>query len=348
MKRHFCTYFDRNYLTRGLALHQSLVRHAGDFRLYALCLDADAHRALVALRLPHLVPVALEDFLRDDPALAQTRSGRSTVEFYFTCTPSLPRYLLAHHSEIEQITYLDADLFFLSDLAPLFAEIGAASIAIISHRFPPRLRHMVQHGIYNVGFLSFRRDPSALACLEWWRDQCIAWCYARLENGQFGDQKYLDDWPTRFANVIVLEHRGGNVAFWNLENHPISLHEGRLLVGGQMLIFFHVHSLRQLRPWLYDLQWRRYDLPPNPLIVRHVFAPYLRALGRAERRVRGVPGATSRRRDCASLPDHVKPATDAFHHRLSARFYTVRAILRRITSGEYLPTLRGFPLVVTR
>ena len=45
---------------------------------------------------------------------------------------------------------LDADLFFFSDPAPLFEEMGASSVAIIPHRFPaanaPRFE---RYGIFN-------------------------------------------------------------------------------------------------------------------------------------------------------------------------------------------------------
>lgn len=36
---HFCTYFESNYLVKGLVLYRSLVRHAAPFRPWVLCLD---------------------------------------------------------------------------------------------------------------------------------------------------------------------------------------------------------------------------------------------------------------------------------------------------------------------
>ena len=32
-----------------------------------------------------------------------------------------------------------------------------------------------------------------LKALKWWRDRCLEWCYARIEDGKFGDQFYIED-----------------------------------------------------------------------------------------------------------------------------------------------------------
>ncbi len=93
--RYFCTYFDSNYLDRGLALYNSLMRHAGRFRLWVLCFDDAAFDTLRSLALPGLEPIALAEFEKGDDALLAAKTNRSRFEYYFTCTPSLPLYLLA-------------------------------------------------------------------------------------------------------------------------------------------------------------------------------------------------------------------------------------------------------------
>jgi hypothetical protein len=73
----YCTYFDHNYLSRGLALYHSLQRHAPGSRLWVLCLSEACYRALTALDLPNLVPRSLAEFEAADPEVAATRSDRS-------------------------------------------------------------------------------------------------------------------------------------------------------------------------------------------------------------------------------------------------------------------------------
>ena len=58
------------------------------------------------------------------------------------------------------------------------------------------------HYIYNI----LKRAENIL---NKWIGQCIDWCYARYEDGKFGDQKYLDKWPDDYTNVHILEHREG-------------------------------------------------------------------------------------------------------------------------------------------
>lgn len=243
MTRVFCTYFDHRYLPRGIALYQSLRRHVGDFELWVLCLDAPCSRALRQLALPKVRPVELGEIEEATAGLRDARDDRSTLEFYFTCTPALPLYVLGRRREGELVTYVDADLYFFSDPAPAFRELGGRSVAIVGHRFTPDRLHMLEAGVYNVGWLSFRRDGPGLACLRWYLDRCLEWCGDYLSGGRYADQKYLDDWPRRFAGVAVLRHKGVGLASWNLENYALSLRDGRVWVDDDPLIFFHFHGL---------------------------------------------------------------------------------------------------------
>ena len=250
--RRYCTYFDRHYLLRGLALYRSLKQHAEPFTLHVLCFDDFSYDVLTKLAQPDLLPIALADFERHDAALSAAKATRSKVEYYFTCSPSLPIYVLKLCPEIELLTYLDADLFFYSSPEPIFDELGDGSILIGEHRYPPDLRYLEVHGIYNVGLLSFRRDRNGLACLEWWRARCLEWCFDRPEDGKYADQKYLDDWPTRFEGVVVLQHKGAGLAPWNWKNYAVTVQNGQMEVDRQPLLFFHFHGLKILKSWLYD------------------------------------------------------------------------------------------------
>ncbi len=275
---HFCTYFDHNYLTRGLALHASLMRFCtSPFTLWILCFDEETQRILSLLDLPNTRLISQREFESDDPALENARKERSAVEYFWTCTPSLILYLLKHRPEIQLITYLDADLYFFSEPEPIYDEMGAESILILEHRYAPEYMHMAEtSGIYNVSLLSFRRDESALICLRWWHERCLEWCYARVEDDKFGDQKYLDDWPTRFKDVAVLQHKGAGLAPWNITNYSITRQGDHVWVDERPLIFYHFHGLAQYSRRVYRASHIAYHITPRQ--KRWIYEPYLQTL----------------------------------------------------------------------
>lgn len=281
---HYCTYFDRNYLTRAMALHRSLVRHSPSFTLWALCLDDEAFEALEGLRLDGIRPIRLAELEAADPELLAVKGSRSRVEYYFTLSPCLPRYLLAEHPEIDLITYLDADLLFYSSPQPVFDELGTGSVLIVPHRFPDSLKHLEEYGVFNVGLLSFRSDAASGAVLDRWREQCLEWCYDRVEGDRFADQKYLDKWPG-LPGVVVLRHPGADLAPWNVAGHRLDLAQDPPTVDGRPLVFYHFQGVKQVGPGLWDVALDRYGVRDHQLRDR-LYRPYVRAVLKAGRSVR--------------------------------------------------------------
>jgi len=276
--RQFCTAFDSNYLFKGLALYQSLVRHAPGSELWVLCLDKATERVLGSLPLPGLRMLPLAELEAAEQRLLAVKPDRSRVEYYFTCTPALIWHLLTRAAGGGPVTYLDADLYFFSGLAQVLEEVGTGSITILPHRFPAAYRHLEKYGIYNVSWLTFMDDRPARECLAWWRNRCIEWCYDRLEDGKFADQKYLDDWPTRFENVHVLSHEGAGVAPWNVAGHPINAGAGGLRAGQAPLVFYHFHAFKRIMRWLFDPGLARYGAEMTPTLKDAVYLPYLAEL----------------------------------------------------------------------
>jgi len=282
MTRNYCTYFDQRYLLLGLTLHQSLLKHAGDFRLWILCFDADTYHLLEKMRLDRVELIRLNEFENAD--LLAVKSSRTLVEYFWTATPDLPLYIFRRDPSIEQITYLDADLFFFAPPDPIEQAFGDGSILIVEHRYSPDLMYLrAESGIYNVSLLTFRHDVNALACLNWWRARCLEWCYARAEDGKMGDQKYLDDWPQRFPGVVVLKHAGCGVAPWNIQNYHIRQRDYGVWVDNVPLIFYHFHQFKALGPHEFDLA-QRYRLTHDQIDL--IYRPYIvavqAAIGRIE------------------------------------------------------------------
>ena len=231
----FCTLFDSNYLTRGLTNYESLKKHCKCFHLYIFAFDSKCYSVLTKLKLEFVTIISLKEF--EDEELLRIKAGRTVGEYCWTCTPSIIKYCIEYY-DLDSCTYIDADLYFFRDPTVLIDEMGSNSVLITEHRYSVKYNQVASSGIYCVQFMTFKNNKEGMGVLSWWRDSCIEWCYARFEDGKFGDQKYLDDWTTRFNGIHVLEHLGGGVAPWNIQQYDLSKD------GGFKLIFYHFHDFK--------------------------------------------------------------------------------------------------------
>jgi hypothetical protein len=283
----FCTLFDANYLSRGVALYRSLERVCDSFHLYIFAFDDRSAAVLHALRLKHATIIPLNDF--EDEALLSVKPTRSRAEYCWTSTSSTILFVLERYG-VDMCTYLDADMLFFDSPQALFDEMGPASIMITEHRYSPQYNKEAKTGKYCVQFVSVRNDERGLTALRWWRDRCIEWCYARFEEGKFGDQKYLDDWPERFEGVHELHHRGGGMAAWNIQQYDVFEKNGRLSgiekkTGVEFpVIFYHFHYVRFFTDGRVELGRRELSEQVKNLIYR----PYFRRLDESKREIAGI------------------------------------------------------------
>lgn len=280
---HFCTLFDSNYLARALAMYRSLERHCPAFHLYVFAFDQKTEEVLQVLALKNITVVSLQEF--EDADLLAVKSGRTRAEYCWTSTSSTIRYVLQNYKTPHCI-YLDADLYFYANPKLLIDEMPADNAVLITaHRYTPAYDKSALSGKYCVQFMYFRNDTAGLEVLEWWRNACLEWCFNRFEDGKFGDQKYLDDWTTRFSTVHELQHLGGGLAPWNIQQYRLSPDNKLTDKNSQIsfeAVFFHFHGVR-----LFPAPYAIYA-PKAYLLGRSVrnnfYVPYvqeIRAIGSA-------------------------------------------------------------------
>jgi len=285
----FCTLFNTTYLSRGLAMYHSLEATCPSFHLYIIAFDDHCLDTLSRLAMPHATIVSLKQF--ENERLLSIKQQRTAGEYCWTCASSTIKYCLDTYG-LDHCTYVDADLLFFNDPAILINEMGEKSVLITEHRYSEKYDQSASSGIYCVQFMTFKNTNEGLEVLNWWIDKCIEWCFNKFEEGKFGDQKYLDDWHNRFDTVHVLEHLGGGVAPWNVQQYQFRLGEegvsGKEISTGNYfeLVFFHYHGFHYIQENCYSLSDNCYDLPRNP--VKHIYRPYIQALARAEQAVSSV------------------------------------------------------------
>lgn len=286
--RVYCTYFDSGYLSRGLALIESLRAHGDHSVVYVLALDESAHEFLTFHGPENVVVLSIETIEAVEPTLRPLRDSRSRMEYYFTCTPLLMRYVMNQHNVPGSVTiYLDGDLFFFENPSCVIDALGDDSVGIIEHRYPASLESkLAKYGRFNVGWVGFRDDVRGRTVLDWYSERTLEWCSDNPENGKYADQGYLN-WFPDFEGVAILHSGGFNLAPWNVKRHTITEHKGQITVDGEKLVFFHFHGLRRVGN-RYATAEITYGARLTSVLKRKVYQPYVHSLHRIETSLSGL------------------------------------------------------------
>ena len=260
---HFVTLFDKLYLPQGLVLHSSMVKNIPSFKLWILCVDDETYAVMDKLKLANVSLLKLSELETED--LLSVKPDRTTGEYCWTLTPFAPRFVFEADSTVNRVTYIDADLWFRKDPKPIFDEFDHSkkSVLITDHAYAPEFDQSETSGQYCVQFMIFERKLGE--CVrESWEQNCIEWCYNRVEDGKMGDQKYLDAWPDEFPDhVHVLEEKELCLMPWNATRFP----------HGNS-VFYHFHGLRICSDRKVDIGG--YPLPA--VVYQQIYRPYLTEL----------------------------------------------------------------------
>ena len=261
MKREaFVTLFDRNYLPQGLTLYYSMISRGVKFTLFILCLDKETYKILKKQNNKNIKLLDLEDFENDE--LKNKKKSRKKSEYCWTLTSWAIQWCLEKNPQINRITYLDADLYFLKNPRFIFDEFDKSkkSVLITKHSYSPEYDQSLTSGTYCVQFLIVSRGEGEII-LHDWRDKCMNWCFDYFDNGKYGDQKYLDEWPVKYSDLVhVLANECAAQGPWNAKRFPYS-----------DAIFFHFHGLKILSQ--KNIFLSTYYLP-RPTYI-NVYKPYI-------------------------------------------------------------------------
>src|SRR6185312_10435597 len=102
---YFATLFDINYLSRGLALLDSLTAHSSSpFKLFVLALDNGVVEYFEKHSTDTVDVITVDDIETHFPELRHAKENRSKIEYYFTLSPYLPLYILQKFPGVDQVT----------------------------------------------------------------------------------------------------------------------------------------------------------------------------------------------------------------------------------------------------
>lgn len=290
MTRTFCTLFDKNYLYQGVALYHSLLRHAGDFRLYALCMDSTAFAMIEKLGFDTMIPVHIDSLITTEVAALRERTTHG--QFCWACQPLICRYVL-DSAGVDMVTYLESDSLFFSDPAVLFDEIGPRSVSLSPHNYSAEFDHADVSGKFCTQFNAFRNDATGHTILAHWTASCFK--YDKSAPRAYPGQTELDDWPERFDGVAVIRNPGAGVAPWNIRGYRLNAAGATPTVNDAPVVFYHYHQYGRFKSGAHELG----SYPLTRDVVDCFYRPYVAAVREAERAVRAVDPKFNFRREYA-------------------------------------------------
>ncbi len=267
----FTTFFDFNYLSKGIVLYKSLLKSLKQpFKLYILCLDKDTYNFFIKFKsdFEFIILISLSEIEYNNKDLLTAKKNRSLVEYYFTLSPILPLYILNTYT-LDHICSMDADLYFYSSPETIFDNLENYSIIITPHKFTIELKNREKYGLYNVSFQIFKNDEIGRSCLNQWKKDCIEWCKDEFdeENNRFADQKYLDNWNYNFEKyILVLNESNTGLAIWNINNYKLSILNNNFYSDNIQIVFYHFHKFKSLSKNIFLNGFYEYNVKKNKII----------------------------------------------------------------------------------
>lgn len=284
MKVGVFTIASKNYIAYARTLMASVKQHHPEYRRY-LCLADKVDGYFDPLDEDFEVVQA--DSLDIDTFQDMT-IRYDIMEFNTAVKPFMIEWLF-NNTDLDIVVYLDPDIQIFSRFDVLESEfINGASAVLTPHitqpvedGLNPNDYHMLQAGVFNLGFAAFRRCDEAIRFVRWWGRRLKTQCASDFSKNLFTDQRWCDLAPCFLDQLKVLKNPGFNVAYWNLAQRKIKLNEaGHWMVNDQPLAFFHFSGVSADQRTLVSKHQNRFKWD-DITSCQPLFENYLNALVKA-------------------------------------------------------------------
>jgi glycosyltransferase involved in cell wall biosynthesis len=253
-----CTIIARNYLPFARVLAATFAEHHPDGRLTVAIIDDLQH---TTGQEPFEV-IHLDEVVAEMSELHRLAMIYDVTQLATAVKPLVMRQLLELGAP--HVLFLDPDIWIFSALDDIADLAAKHSIVLTPHTTRPMPRDgqkpneadVLTAGAYNLGFLGL--GPGSNEFIEWWWHRLRRDCLIDPQRGLFIDQRWMDLVPGYFSNYIVRDETV-NVAYWNVYDRKLAAIDGRYLVNGKPLRFFHFSGFKPESPYL--LSQHQGDVP---------------------------------------------------------------------------------------
>ncbi len=235
----FYTSVCANYLDKASVLADSVKKHMPDSIFVVGLVEEAVPQLKYSKNIDHI-------FLAKDLEIPFFKSfifKHRIVEASTAIKGHLSLYLSKKFPNEEYFTYMDPDTCAFMDFQDhLQKQLGECAVGLTPHLLSPGNVDMeissLKHGVFNLGFLAFKRSSTSDSLLRWWSERLLYFCYEDFMAGLFTDQKWINLAPC-FFDVKIIRDPGYNFATWNFLERKLFLQNDQFYVDSEPLKFVH-------------------------------------------------------------------------------------------------------------
>lgn len=257
----FCTIINAAYLPFAKVLQFSLDKQAPGTQLHVFVIDDDKIECPSGLIILKQIELSESPFFK---SVEKKYASTSSDSFRWALKPVIIGYLL--EKGFEKVIYVDPDIYFTGNFTFILDLLNTYSILLTPHwadldiiNNEDSVFSVLRNGLFNAGFIA--ASQNGIQAIHWWAGMCQYKMEKRKELGLYDDQRYLDLLQVQFPYVHIIDHRGCNLAAWNIHSCKREMKNGRLLINGNYEpVFIHftkdtianifMKNDNLLRPWL--------------------------------------------------------------------------------------------------
>lgn len=255
-----------NYLAQARTLGQSLKRTNPDIQFFIGLVDilegVQLQKEYVSeFPMIEIDKIGISGFQEMCRRYNITELNTAVKPFYFT-------YFLNQYPKARNVIYFDPDIIIYQPLDELLNRLEQYPAVVTPHictpiedRLTPNELHHLNTGIYNLGFVAFRRKPETLQFIQWWEEKLRYECLIDLCDGLFVDQNWMNFLPVFVPETYIEKRPGYNMAYWNVHERIVNQKNGKFYVNDRYpLIFFHYSGYDPGKPEILSKYQDRFEL----------------------------------------------------------------------------------------
>lgn len=240
-----------NYLAQAKGLSESMKKTNPTWRFVIGIVDKNTENvdlSFVDAEILWVDKIAIEGF-------DEMVKNYNIVELLTSVKPFYFNYFLRELEGTNNIVYFDPDILVFQPLTDLEHKLEQYDVILTPHyttpitdSFIPTELHVMQTGVYNLGFLAIRASENSKKLMDWWSSKLSNQCIINLSRGLFVDQLWMNLAPVYFDKVLIDKCPGYNMAHWNIHERFLSLKNNEYYVNGELLVFYHFSHYNPSKP----------------------------------------------------------------------------------------------------